>query len=231
MCTGRTWFQVAPTLRYELDRREARGRHRQGHLPAHRRHVWRRDQPQPRVRGAGPGVGADERPPHDRDPGRRDLARTSRPSPPTISARNSSRRAPTVRSSQLIPTRTPATPQFAKSTSSTLEPYIARPGGVADNAIPISLVEQRPVNQCFIGSCANGQIEDLRIAADMLRGQKVAPGVRLIVTPASQAVYIEAVARRLCGDDRRVRRDRHQLHLRSLLRLPHGRCSAPARSA
>jgi len=76
---------------------------------------------------------------------------------------------------------------------STLEPYVARPGGVANNAIPISEVEQRPVNQCFIGSCANGQIEDLRIAADMLRGQKVAPGVRLIVTPASQAVYTEAV--------------------------------------
>jgi 3-isopropylmalate/(R)-2-methylmalate dehydratase large subunit len=76
---------------------------------------------------------------------------------------------------------------------SSLEPYVARPGGVADNAIPISLVEQRPVNQCFIGSCANGQIEDLRIAADMLRGQKVAPGVRLIVTPASQAVYTEAI--------------------------------------
>jgi 3-isopropylmalate/(R)-2-methylmalate dehydratase large subunit len=76
---------------------------------------------------------------------------------------------------------------------STLEPYVARPGGVAHNAIPISEIEERPVNQCFIGSCANGQLEDLRIAADMLRGQKVAPGVRLIVTPASQAVYTEAI--------------------------------------
>lgn len=74
-----------------------------------------------------------------------------------------------------------------------LEPYVARPGGVAHNAVPISQVEPRPVNQCFIGSCANGQIEDLRIAAETLRGQTVAPGVRLIVTPASQAVYAEAV--------------------------------------
>jgi 3-isopropylmalate/(R)-2-methylmalate dehydratase large subunit len=49
------------------------------------------------------------------------------------------------------------------------------------------------VNQCFIGSCANGQLEDLRIAAETLHGRKVAPGVRLIVTPASQAVYTEAV--------------------------------------
>jgi 3-isopropylmalate/(R)-2-methylmalate dehydratase large subunit len=76
---------------------------------------------------------------------------------------------------------------------SALEPYVARPGGVAHNAIPISQIEERQVNQCFIGSCANGQLEDLRIAADVLRGQKVARGVRLIVTPASQAVYTDAV--------------------------------------
>jgi 3-isopropylmalate/(R)-2-methylmalate dehydratase large subunit len=76
---------------------------------------------------------------------------------------------------------------------SALTPYVARPGGVAHNALPVSEIEERPVNQCFIGSCANGQLEDLRIAAEILDGQKVAPGVRLIVTPASQAVYIEAV--------------------------------------
>jgi 3-isopropylmalate/(R)-2-methylmalate dehydratase large subunit len=75
----------------------------------------------------------------------------------------------------------------------TLEPYVARPGGVARNAVPVSQIEERPVDQCFIGSCANGQLEDLRIAADMLRGRTVAPGVRLIVTPASQAVYTQAV--------------------------------------
>jgi 3-isopropylmalate/(R)-2-methylmalate dehydratase large subunit len=74
-----------------------------------------------------------------------------------------------------------------------LTPWVARPGKVADNALPISQLERRKVDQCFIGSCANGQIEDLRIAADMLRGRRVAPGVRLIVTPASQAVYAQAV--------------------------------------
>jgi 3-isopropylmalate/(R)-2-methylmalate dehydratase large subunit len=51
------------------------------------------------------------------------------------------------------------------------------------------------VNQCFIGSCANGQLEDLATAAAIVRGRQVAPGVRLLVTPASQAVYREAMRR------------------------------------
>jgi 3-isopropylmalate/(R)-2-methylmalate dehydratase large subunit len=49
------------------------------------------------------------------------------------------------------------------------------------------------VDQCFIGSCANGQLEDLAIAAAIVRGRQVAPGVRLLITPASQAVYREAM--------------------------------------
>ncbi|MDO0930030.1 aconitase/3-isopropylmalate dehydratase large subunit family protein [Streptomyces sp. TG1A-8] len=76
---------------------------------------------------------------------------------------------------------------------SSLEPYVARPGTVSNNSLPVSAIEKRPVNQCFIGSCANGQLEDLRIAAEIVRGHKVAPGVRLLVTPASQQVYREAL--------------------------------------
>ncbi|GHE05090.1 3-isopropylmalate dehydratase large subunit [Streptomyces alanosinicus] len=76
---------------------------------------------------------------------------------------------------------------------SALEPYVARPGTVSRNALPVSRIERRPVDQCFIGSCANGQLEDLRIAADVVRGRQVAPGVRLLVTPASQRVYQDAL--------------------------------------
>jgi 3-isopropylmalate/(R)-2-methylmalate dehydratase large subunit len=78
-----------------------------------------------------------------------------------------------------------------------LEPYVARPDRVVDNAVPVSALEPTDVDQCFIGSCANGQIEDLETAAAILRGQRVAPGVRLIVTPASQAVALEAARRGL----------------------------------
>src|ERR1035438_9724023 len=56
-----------------------------------------------------------------------------------------------------------------------MEPYVARPGKVSSNALPVSQVEARPVNQCFVGSCANGQLEDLRIAAEIMGGRQVAP--------------------------------------------------------
>ena len=79
---------------------------------------------------------------------------------------------------------------------SAITPYVARPGAVSgEHAIPVSEVERRHVDQCFIGSCANGQLDDVRIAAEILDGRQVADGTRLIVTPASQAVYLEAIKR------------------------------------
>ena len=74
-----------------------------------------------------------------------------------------------------------------------LEPYVARPGTVSRNGLPVSRIERQKIDQAFIGSCANGQLEDLEIAANILRGKTVATGVRLLVTPASQAVYREAM--------------------------------------
>lgn len=73
-----------------------------------------------------------------------------------------------------------------------LEPQVARPHTV-DNVRPISEVGEVEVDQAFIGSCTNGRIEDLRLAAEVLRGRKVKEGVRLIVLPASQRIYEEAL--------------------------------------
>jgi 3-isopropylmalate/(R)-2-methylmalate dehydratase large subunit len=49
------------------------------------------------------------------------------------------------------------------------------------------------VDQVVIGSCTNGRIQDLRAAAKVLKGRKVKPGLRLIVIPATQKIYLEAI--------------------------------------
>lgn len=69
-----------------------------------------------------------------------------------------------------------------------LRPLIALPGDLS-RIVPADDVEPRAVQQVFLGSCAGGRVEDLAIAARVLRGRRVAPGVRLVVTPASQAVF------------------------------------------
>lgn len=76
---------------------------------------------------------------------------------------------------------------------STLEPYLILPDFVPNNGRRLSAFsDEVRIDQAFIGSCANGKIEDLRIAADMVKGRQVAPGVRFIVTPGSQAIYAQA---------------------------------------
>lgn len=69
-----------------------------------------------------------------------------------------------------------------------LEPQVAFPP-LPSNVKGISQVGSIPIDQVYIGSCTNGRIEDLRVAARLLRGRKVARGVRLIVAPATPSVY------------------------------------------
>ncbi len=76
--------------------------------------------------------------------------------------------------------------------ASELEPQVAIPHSV-DNVKPVSEVEDVKVDQAFIGSCTNGRLEDLRIAAQMLKGKKIARGVRLVVIPASQEIFLKAI--------------------------------------
>jgi len=73
-----------------------------------------------------------------------------------------------------------------------LEPQIACPHSV-DNVKPAVEVEGTPINQAFIGSCTNGRIEDLRLAAEIIKGKKISSDVRFLVTPASQEVYLQAL--------------------------------------
>ncbi|HNS25808.1 MAG TPA: 3-isopropylmalate dehydratase large subunit, partial [Methanobacteriaceae archaeon] len=73
-----------------------------------------------------------------------------------------------------------------------LEPQIACPHNV-DNVRPVSKVSGTHIDQAVIGSCTNGRLEDLHIAADVLKNKTVHPDVRLIVVPASRQIYLDAM--------------------------------------
>jgi len=76
--------------------------------------------------------------------------------------------------------------------ASSLQPLIACPSSV-DNVKPVSEVEGIELDQVFIGSCTNGRLEDLRVAAKILEGKKVNERTRLVIVPASQEVYLSAL--------------------------------------
>ena len=73
-----------------------------------------------------------------------------------------------------------------------LEPLVAFPDSVIENSRPVGAAAGTRIDQAFIGSCANGTMDDLELAARILRGKRVAPSVRLIITPGSQNVFREA---------------------------------------
>ncbi len=75
---------------------------------------------------------------------------------------------------------------------SELEPVVAKPHTV-DNVSPVKEVEGLKIDQAFLGTCTNGRIDDLRVAAEILKGKRIAKGVRFIVIPASWRVYKEAM--------------------------------------
>lgn len=73
-----------------------------------------------------------------------------------------------------------------------MEPQVAQPN-LPDKVAPLSKVVGAKVHSAFLGSCTNGRIEDLRIAADLLKGRKVAKGLRFMVIPATQNIYRQAL--------------------------------------
>jgi 3-isopropylmalate/(R)-2-methylmalate dehydratase large subunit len=192
LCTGQTWFNVAPTIRYELVGRKpdiVSGKDIFLHIAG----VYG-DATNHNLEYGGPGLAS--LPMNDR--------RTIATQGAEVSADFSTFGVDEVCRAFLDEHTdrpySPADPDPDASYAavrqidlSSLEPYVARPGSVSNNSFPVSDMESLKVDQCFIGSCANGQLEDLRIAAGILRGRTVAPWVRLLVTPASQRVYREAV--------------------------------------
>lgn len=192
LCTGRTWYQASPTIRYELT----------GSLPPgvsgkdvflHIANEYG-DATNKNLEYGGPGLASV--PLHDR--------RTIATQGAEISADFSTFAHDDVLAEHFVrlgiagyePTYADADASYEavrEINLSALVPLVARPGTVSRNGLPVTDLGKQRIHQAFIGSCANGQLEDLRIAADVLRGHQVAAGVRLIVTPASQKVYRDAM--------------------------------------
>jgi hypothetical protein len=82
--------------------------------------------------------------------------------------------------------------EFKNYDVAALEPQVAVPHNV-DNVVPVGEVAGTTINQVFIGSCTNGHLDDLRVAAKILKGKKVASSIRLIVIPATQEIYRQAL--------------------------------------
>lgn len=75
---------------------------------------------------------------------------------------------------------------------STLEPTVSFPH-LPENTRTIGTFEEIPVDQAVIGSCTNGRLDDMRIAAAVMKGRKVAKNVRCIVIPATQEIYLQSM--------------------------------------
>jgi 3-isopropylmalate/(R)-2-methylmalate dehydratase large subunit len=75
---------------------------------------------------------------------------------------------------------------------SALKPTVAFPH-LPENTHPIDEVGDITIDQVVIGSCTNGRLDDLRIAAEVLEGRKVANGLRVIIIPATQQIYLDAM--------------------------------------
>jgi len=75
---------------------------------------------------------------------------------------------------------------------SDLVPQIAKPHTV-DNVVPVTEAAGTVINQALVGTCTNGRLEDLAAAAEILRGKRIAPSVRLLVLPASREVLLAAI--------------------------------------
>ena len=195
MCTGKTWYQVAPTVKFELNGSKPGsvfGKDIFLHLAAVAGSVEGHN-----IEFAGSGIAG--------------LPLDDRATLATMGAELSAEfvtfpadaraieHLRSVTDERFEPAESDPDAEYAATYAvdlSSLRPYVAKPDFIPHNTLPVAdLDEKIAIDQAFVGSCANGKLEDFRVAAQIMRGRTVAPGVRFIVTPASQKVLKEAVRR------------------------------------
>ncbi|MCK4382320.1 MAG: 3-isopropylmalate dehydratase large subunit [Candidatus Lokiarchaeota archaeon] len=76
---------------------------------------------------------------------------------------------------------------------SKITPVVAKPSNPG-NIAPVEEIRGLEIDQAFLGSCTNGRMEDLRVAAKILKGKKISPKTRMIITPASKEIYMNALS-------------------------------------
>ncbi len=195
MCTGKTWYQVAPTVKFQLRGRKPAnvfGKDIFLHLAGIAGSVEGHN-----IEFAGPGIAG--------------LPLDDRATLATMGAELSAEfvtfpadaaaieHLRAITDEPFEPAESDPDARYAATYEidlSQLRPFLAKPDFIPRNTLPVAdLDEKVAIDQAFVGSCANGKLEDLRIAAQIVRGRKVASGVRFIVTPASQQILKEAVRR------------------------------------
>ncbi len=191
ICKGETWFIVYPTIAYRLEDRLSHGVYARdivhyiaGKYGDHVDH---------NVEYLGPGIAT--------------LDISSRQTIATMSAELSAEFVlfeadditrdylATRTNAPYVPVYPDADANYASERTirlNDIEPTVVLPHFVPHNVRTVSEVDETKIDQAFIGSCANARIEDLRIAAKILKGRKVHANTRLIITPASSEIMKQA---------------------------------------
>src|SRR5438094_8608540 len=94
----------------------------------------------------------------------------------------------------MLAPRNPRYERIVEIDVATFQPLIACPPDV-NNVVPVAQVEDVQIDQVFLGTCTNGRLDDLAIAAGIMHGKTLHPHTRMVVVPASREVYLEAMRR------------------------------------
>ena len=92
----------------------------------------------------------------------------------------------------VLPDRDAVYRRTIKVDAAAIQPMVSRPHS-PDNVVPVREVEGTPIHYAFIGTCVNGRLEDLHMAARILKGARIHPDTRLLIGPASRQVFLDAV--------------------------------------
>ncbi|GAC1342559.1 MAG: homoaconitase large subunit [Ktedonobacteraceae bacterium] len=98
----------------------------------------------------------------------------------------------TEREYPMLAPRNPRYERVVEIDASQLQPMIACPPDV-NNVVPVGEVGHVKIDQVFLGTCTNGRLDDLAIAANIMRGKTIHPQTRMVVVPASREIYLEAM--------------------------------------